>query len=132
MTDRSKDGRPAVASEGSLLAGLVACFYGLWTVLPNSNSWMVGWPWVVLWQGAVLLPVIGLLWQLWHQPWRSLSLGSAWNRWCGCALAVLLVSGLGAEFPVQARWYGVAAGGGLAALYGVKGWLGNHPEQKYP
>lgn len=119
---------PTPAANGALLAGLTFFFYGLWTLLPNSNSWMVAWPWVILWQAAVLLPVIGLLWQGWHLPGRSLHLSYGWNLWCGCALLVVCGSCWGAEFPVQARWYGVAALGGIATLYGLKGWLGGEPK----
>lgn len=117
-------GKPQSArANGSLLAGMVGFFYVLWTLLPNSNSWMVGWPWVVLWQAAVLLPVLWLLWQGWYLPGRSLSLGLGWNLGCGLTLIVLVLSGWGAEFPVQARWYSGAAVGALATLYGLKGWL---------
>ena len=119
MTDRQ--GR--AAGEGPLLAGSVGLFYALWTLLPNSNSWMVGWPWVVLWQAAVLMPVVWLLWQGWFLPSRSLSLGRGWNLWCGFTLLVLVLSSWQAEFPVQARWYSSAAVGAVATLYGLKGWL---------
>ncbi len=129
MDQPQRDAPPSATADGALLASLGLFFYGLWTLLPNSNSWMVGWPWVILWQGAVLLPIIGLLWQVWHLPWRSLSLGQGWNLWCGAALGVVVVSWMGAEFPVQARWYGGAAWGGIAALYGVRGWLGARPDQ---
>jgi O-antigen ligase len=87
---------------------------------------MVGWPWVVLWQGAVLLPVIWVLWQCWSLPGRSLGLG--WNLGCGLTLLVLVLSSWQAEFPVQARWYGGAALGAMATLYGLQGWL-TAPEQ---
>jgi hypothetical protein len=127
MTDSPSSVSPSPATNGALLAGLTFFFYGLWTLLPNSNSWMVGWPWVVLWQAAVLLPVIGLFWQGWHLSGRSLGYG--WNLWCGSALIVLLLSSWGAEFPALARWYGVAALGGIATLYGVQGWLRENPEQ---
>ncbi|WP_071992352.1 O-antigen ligase family protein [Leptolyngbya sp. PCC 6406] len=110
-------------ADAPLLARLLAVLYGIWTLLPNSNSWMVGWPWVVIWQGAVLLPSLWCLWQGWYQPRSRLALGFGWDRWMGVAVLALGISTWGALFPAQSRWQAMAALGGLAAVYGIHGWL---------
>jgi hypothetical protein len=84
---------------------------------------MVAWPWVLLWQAAVLLPTVWLLWQIWHQPWRRLSLGPSGNGWMVGAIAVLGLSTALAPYGDTARWHSLAASGGLAALYALNGWL---------
>ncbi|HEY9858208.1 MAG TPA: hypothetical protein V6D16_01795, partial [Candidatus Obscuribacterales bacterium] len=62
--------------KGSLLGLLVACFYVLFTLLPDSNTLVVSWPWVFLWQvGLACLP-LWLLWMVWHrQEWIWLGNG---------------------------------------------------------
>jgi len=60
------------APSWRLLGTLSAVFYGLFTLLPDSHSLMVAWPWVLIWQVALLCPLfwlIGLLWQ--HFPGNS-------------------------------------------------------------
>jgi uncharacterized protein involved in response to NO len=112
-----------VPVEGPLLARLTAGFYGFWTLLPNSNSWMVGWPWVAIWQGAVGLPVVWLLWQGWYQPPGRLGLGRGWTSWLGAAIALVLLSALTATFPHAARWQGFPVLGTLAAGVALHSWL---------
>lgn len=110
-------------ADGSLLALLVLGFYGLFTLLPGSNTLMVSWPWVFLWQVAWLLPVIWLLWQLWFKPVLRLRLGDGLDWIVLIAVIGLGTSTLLAEFPQQAFWYAWAALGAIAALYGLNGWL---------
>lgn len=112
--------RPA---DGLLMGLLLAVFYGVFTLLPGSNSMMVFWPWVFLWQVNVTLPVLWVLWQTWFTPLHQLRLGSHLDWVAGAAVLGLLLSTITAEFPAQARWYGWAALGTVAALYSVNGWL---------
>jgi uncharacterized protein involved in response to NO len=108
--------------EGQLLILLVAGFYVLFTLLPDSNSLMVSWPWVFLWQIALATPILWWIWQLWYQRhWQSLGLGL--DRLAAIALVGLIISPLFAEFPNQARWNSWAAIGFLAALYALNAWL---------
>ena len=109
--------------DGPLLAKLTAGLYGFWTLLPNSNSWMVGWPGVVLWQGAVGLPLVWLLWQGWYQPRGHLWVGWGWAGWLGAALALLGLSIFTAAFPHAARWQMFPALGTFAAGVALHGWL---------
>ncbi|HEY9877484.1 MAG TPA: O-antigen ligase family protein [Leptolyngbyaceae cyanobacterium] len=113
----------APATEGILLGLLTAVLYTLFTLLPSSNSNMVSWPWVFLWQISLMLPVLWLLWQLWVKPLPQFALGNRLD-WIALLLVVgLVVSTIAAQFPNQARWYAWAALCGLAALYALKGWL---------
>ena len=54
-------------SEGKIIGLLVAVFYGLLTLFPDSNTQFVTWPWVFLWQAGLMFPCLWLLWQLWQQ-----------------------------------------------------------------
>jgi uncharacterized protein involved in response to NO len=115
--------RSSAATDGTLLGLLTAAFYALFTLLPGSSTLMVSWPWVFLWQVAFTLPILWLLWQVWHRPLGHLALGSGLDGVAALALLGLGISTLGAEFPAQARWYAWVAVGGLAALYALHGWL---------
>ncbi|MGB3201438.1 MAG: O-antigen ligase family protein [Nodosilinea sp.] len=123
MTEDASQLKPAASdsSDGTLLALLTAAFYVMFTLLPGSSTLMVSWPWVFLWQVGLTLPILWLLWQLWHRPVERLGHGLDWVALL--AIAGLVVSTLGADFPAQARWYGWAAMGAIAALYALGGWL---------
>lgn len=110
-------------ADGSLIGLLTAAFYVLFTLLPGSNTLMVSWPWVFVWQVGLLLPVVWLLWQLWFRPLDQLRLGSGLDWIALMAAIALVLSTLRAEFFQQALWYAWAALGALAALYALKGWL---------
>jgi len=112
---------------GRLLAILTAAFYGLFTLLPNSKSLMVVWPWVFIWQMALLTPMLWLLWQV-GLGRRFHGLGKRWDAIAVLGIVGLLVANLGAEFPNQAHWYGWAALGVLAGLYALHHWLWNPQE----
>jgi tetratricopeptide (TPR) repeat protein len=118
----SPKSEPSDQSQGRLLALLTTSFYALFTLLPDSNSLMVSWPWVFIWQVALLTPMLWLLWQVWQQKqWQSLGLGLDWI--VAIAILSLIISNLGAEFPNQARWYSWSALGFIAALYAVFYWI---------
>ncbi len=114
---------PAPPAEGHLLGLLTIGLYALWTVLPGSSTLMVSWPWVAVWQGALLVPWLWLLWQLWHKPCGHLALGHGLDWVAALTLVILVVSMAMAEFPATARWYGWAALTGGASLYALRGWL---------
>ena len=113
----------AKTADGTLLALLVAAFYVLFTLLPGSSTLMLMWPWVFLWQVTLTLPVLWLLWQLWHKPLSAFALGHGLDWVALLTVVGLGISSLSAEFPVQARWHTWAALAGLAALYALRGWL---------
>lgn len=109
----------------SLLPGAIASatlgFYVLFTLLPNSNSLMVKWPWVFIWQFGLMLGPLALLLQLWQKSFRRLGHWLDWiaGAWC---VGLLLSAGF-AQFQHQAVWYGWAAICGIAFLYALNTWL---------
>lgn len=108
-------------TSGRLLALLIAAFYGLFTLLPNSNSLMVSWPWVFIWQVGLICPVLWLLGLLWQR--RLAWLGNRIDWVVGLLVAGLVISSSLAPFPMQARWYSWAVFCFLAALYALNTWL---------
>jgi tetratricopeptide (TPR) repeat protein len=114
---------PKDAVDGTLLGLLTLALYTLFTLLPGSSTMMTAWPWVFLWQIALLLPILWLLWQVWHKPLASLALGAGLDGVVALAVLGLGISALAAEFHGQALWYTWAALGGLAALYALRGWF---------
>jgi len=114
-------------AQGNLLGLLTAAFYSLFTLLPNSNSLMVAWPWVFIWQVGLLCPVLWLLGLLWQKRLRWLGAGFDWLA--GLLLVGLIISAGLAPFPMQARWYSWAVFCFLAALYALSTWL-SVPERR--
>ncbi|MBT9311361.1 O-antigen ligase family protein [Leptothoe kymatousa] len=110
-------------ADGNLIGLLSVGFYSLFTLLPSSHSLMVSWPWVAVWQVALVLPIIWLLWQLWFKPLSAFKLGSGLDWPIALLVIGLAISTLFAEFPNQAIWYSWAALGGVAAIYALCGWL---------
>ena len=96
-------------------------FYILFTLLPNSNSLMVKWPWVFIWQFGLMLGPLAILFQLWRRSFRRLGggLDGLAIAWC----IALLFSAAIAPFPHQAFWYGWAAICNIAFLYALNAWL---------
>lgn len=117
------------AAQGNLLGLLTAAFYGLFTLLPNSNSLMVAWSWVFVWQVGLLCPVFWLLGLLWQR--RLCWLGHQLDWLVGLLIVGLMVSAGLAPFPMQAHWYSWAAFCFLAALYALSTWLAV-PERRSP
>ncbi|MEO0644768.1 MAG: O-antigen ligase family protein [Cyanobacteria bacterium J06650_10] len=125
MQPSSELSRSSTHSSSSLLPkaisfGIVG-FYVLFTLLPNSNSLMVKWPCVFIWQFGLMLGPVMLLFQLWQGSFRKLG---ARLDWLAIAWTVALVfSASLAEFTHQAFWYTWAALCSLAFLYVLNAWL---------
>ena len=119
----SQSPKSAVTSnaDGNLLVLLVGIFYVLFSLI-SSNQTIV-WPWVALWQAALILPMVWLLWQVWYKPLGRFRLGNGFDWLAAIALLGLVISTLATAFHQPAVWYGVGVLSGLAALYGLVGWL---------
>jgi uncharacterized protein involved in response to NO len=117
----SRSTSAAFASYRDILGPLAASFYALFTLLPDSSSLVVSWPWVFIWQVALLLPWLWLLRHIWIQR-QIPTLGYGLDYGVGLAVLGLVGSTLLAEFPQQARWYGWAALCGLTAFYALHAW----------
>ncbi|MBW4695051.1 MAG: O-antigen ligase family protein [Lyngbya sp. HA4199-MV5] len=109
------------ATQGNLLGVLTAAFYGLFTLLPNSNSLIVAWPWVFIWQVGLVCPVLWLLGLLWQRQLRWLGQQLDWLA--GLLVVGLILSAGLAAFPMQAHWYSWATFCFLAGLYALSSWL---------
>jgi uncharacterized protein involved in response to NO len=118
-----------LSKSKDILGLLTAGFYALFTLLPDSSSLVVSWPWVFVWQVALLLP---WLWLLRHGWIQKQLIGLGYRLDYGVILAVLGLIGstLLAAFPQQARWYSWAAFCALAALYALNAWCGANPGQR--
>lgn len=112
----------AARQEGILLGLLSATGYALFTLLPDSHSLMVAWPWVLLWQATVGVPLLWFLQVLAYQR-RVQPLGNGFDGVVLLLLLALGISGTLSAFPNQARWYGWALLGGIAVLYPLGAWL---------
>ncbi|MGA1621763.1 MAG: hypothetical protein ACO36E_03425, partial [Synechocystis sp.] len=118
---------PNPSTAGRLLGLLTGALYTLFTLLPNSSSLIVSWPWVFIWQAMLLLAVLWGLWQIGQdRRLTPLGLGSDWLVLLG-AIAVMC-SVIGAEFSQQARWYGWVWLSFMAALYALRTWLNSRPQ----
>ena len=117
------------ATQGNLLGVLTAAFYGCFTLLPNSNSLMVAYPWVFVWQVGLFCPVLWLLGLLWQGRLHWLRHGFDWL--IGLLLLGLVLSAGLAPAPMQAHWYSWATFCCLAALYALSTWLAV-PERRSP
>ena len=89
-------------SSIKILGFLTACFYISFTLVPDSHSVIVLFPFVSLWQVGLLFPVLWLLLLFWQGKVRVLGNGLDW-------LVGLLVLGIAsgtvlAEFPQPAIW----------------------------
>lgn len=118
----------ASRQEGKLIGLLLGAGYVLFTLLPDSHSLMVAWPWVFLWQFTVVLPLLWWVWLLLYQRrWQLLGNGLDWGL--GLLGIGIVVTTVFAEFRNQSLWYGIAAFGGLAAVYALTAWL-RTPERR--
>ncbi len=112
----------SISSQRRDILGLLGIgFYIVFTLLPDSSSLLVSWPWVFIWQVALFLPWLWLLRQWWIEN-RFTPLGFGLDYGVGLAIAGVTLSTLFAQFPQQARWYGWAALCGIAALYALSEW----------
>jgi tetratricopeptide (TPR) repeat protein len=110
-------------SSGTLLGLLTLCFYGVLTLLPGSSTMIYAWPWVFLWQMALILPILWLLWQLWFRPMHQFQLGNGFDWLALLWLLGLIVSTAGSEFYAHSLWQAWGALGYLAAVYALTGYL---------
>ena len=111
-----------------LLGLLGFSLYALFTLLPDSSTLMVAWPWVLMWQVALLCPVLWLMIQIWTDGRQRLGNGLDWIA--GVAVVAIVQSGITAVFPQQARWAGIAALCVVAALYACSHYMGDNPKRQ--
>ncbi len=111
MTDSS---RPS--THGHLISWIVLFLYGLFTLLPNSNSLAVDYPWVLLYQSCFLGGFFWFLARLWLVGKLS-SLGKGWDIWSLMILLATFISITFAQFKAQAIWNAITVICSLATVY---------------
>lgn len=116
-------------SSGQLLMLLTGFFYLLFTLIPDSHSLMVAWPWVFIWQVALICPVLWFLSILVTDNCFP-QLGNKIDWWVALLIFALIVSSIFAELPQEAIWYSWATLCLLTALYALNHWL-DSTQQRY-
>ena len=106
-----------LSDDRPLLIWLVAGLYVLLTLLPDSSTLVLSWPWVLLWQAIFVSAIAWFLLLL--AKGRLQRLGWGLDALAGLFLLNLTVSTLCSPFAQQAFWHSFAAVGLLAALYAL-------------
>ncbi|OIP68772.1 MAG: hypothetical protein AUK48_15205 [Oscillatoriales cyanobacterium CG2_30_44_21] len=104
-------------STGRLILQLGLAAYILFTLLPDSSTQMVSFPWVLLWQlGLLCFAIAGLL-NLWRRDRPFYLLGNGFDWVIGSGFVTLCLSTMFSQFPQQGMWHSLTAFGYFAALY---------------
>jgi uncharacterized protein involved in response to NO len=106
------------STRTSLLPVLVAAFYGLLTLIPNSHSLIVSWPWVAVWQLAFVSPLLWLALQM-GQGRRLVRFGEPRDWWLGAAAIATIVSMVRSPLGLQSQWQGWIVLACLGAVYAL-------------
>ncbi|WP_190315994.1 O-antigen ligase family protein [Pseudanabaena sp. UWO310] len=114
---------PNFMSTGRLIVQLGIAAYILFTLLPDSSTQMVAFPWVMLWQVGLLCFAIAGLLNLWRQQKPFYLLGSGFDWGIGASTIALCLSTMFAQFPNQGMWYSLTAFGYFIALYVTNNFL---------
>ncbi|OYQ66248.1 hypothetical protein B9G53_04450 [Pseudanabaena sp. SR411] len=110
-------------STGRLIVQLGFAAYILFTLLPDSSTQMVTFPWVLLWQVGLLCFAIAGLLNLWRHEKPFYLLGSGFDWAIGAGLVTLCLSTMFSRFPNQGMWYSLTAFGYFIALYVTNNFL---------
>ncbi len=115
-------------STGRLIIQLGFAAYILFTLLPDSSTQMVSFPYVLLWQmGLLCLAIAGLL-NLWRREKPFYLLGNGFDWAIGSGFVTLCLSTIFSQFPNQSMWYSLTAFGYLMALYVTNNFLHISPK----
>jgi len=104
-------------STGRLIVQLGIAAYILFTLLPDSSTQMVAFPFVLIWQVGLLCFAIAGLLNLWRREKPFYLLGSGFDWAIGLGVVTLCLSTIFSQFPNQGMWYSLTAFGYFAALY---------------
>ncbi|MFM7603257.1 MAG: O-antigen ligase family protein [Pseudanabaena sp.] len=110
-------------STGRLIVQLGIAAYILFTLLPDSSTQMVTFPWVLLWQVGLLCFAIAGLLNLWRREKSFYLLGSGLDWAVGAGFVTLCLSTMFSRFPNQGMWYSLTAFGYFMALYVTNNFL---------
>ena len=107
---------------GWLLWPSLGVFVGF-SWLPLSYYRMVGWPWILLWQGGFLALLLGGMAQLRQLQRPFYKLGHGLDGWLLALGVVLALSSLGSPFPRVALWNASLAVTYGLGLYAYRNWV---------
>jgi tetratricopeptide (TPR) repeat protein len=110
-------------NTGRLIIQLGIAAYILFTLLPDSSSQMVSFPWVMLWQMGLLCFAIAGLLNLWRKGSPFYLLGNGFDWAIGSGFVTLCLSTMFSRFPNQGMWYSLTAFGYLIAVYVTNNFL---------
>jgi tetratricopeptide (TPR) repeat protein len=110
-------------NTGRLIIQLGIAAYVLFTLLPDSSSQMVAFPWVMLWQMGLLCFAIAGLLNLWRKGSPFYLLGNGFDWAIGSGFVTLCLSTMFSRFPNQGMWYSLTAFGYLIAVYVTNNFL---------
>ncbi|AFZ43517.1 O-antigen polymerase [Halothece sp. PCC 7418] len=116
-------------SSGQLFALLTGFFYILLTLIPDSHSLMVAWPWVLIWQVGIICPVLWFLSILLRENCFP-QLGNKIDIWIALVIISLIITTLYAEIPQKAIWYSWTTLCLILALYALNHGLVS-PQKRY-
>ena len=108
---------------GRLIIQLGIAAYILFTLLPDSSTQMVSFPWVLLWQVGLLCFAIAGLLNLWRRENPFYLLGNGLDWVIGSGFVTLCLSTMFSQFPNQSMWYSLTAFGYFIALYVTNNFL---------
>lgn len=103
--------------SGRLLGLLGILIYVIFTLLPDSSTQMVLWPWVLIWQAGLLCFVLVAVLNLWQTRQPFFLLGNNLDWAIALCFITLCLSATFATFPHQALWYSLIAFACLIMIY---------------
>ncbi len=116
---------------GGLLLGWGWLCYALFSLLPDSTTAMLSFPWVSIWQAGLLCVAIACVLRLWQYKHEFYWLGNGLDWGALLAVVAISLSTITAQYPSYALWYALTALGFIAAFYvmhnylhSVKDWQG--------
>jgi len=101
-------------AKPSLLQPLLVGLYVIFTLLPDSSTVVLAWPWVAIWQ--VFWLGWGVLWVMAALQRQPIGLGLWGDRLVRVGMIGALGLAIAATQPTQALWYTVPVLGAIAAL----------------
>ncbi|MDX2100776.1 MAG: O-antigen ligase family protein [Leptolyngbyaceae cyanobacterium bins.59] len=130
MQEQGARGKPeetqiSISTSGNWLLGVGLLLLSIFFCAPRSYALMVRWPWVLLWQIALLIIASWTLFRLrlFQVPFRLLGHPFDWAM--GLTGLSLLLSTLFAFRPMSSLWYFIMAAGYGVALYAVVNFFGS-------
>ncbi|MDX1978343.1 MAG: tetratricopeptide repeat protein [Pseudanabaenaceae cyanobacterium bins.68] len=115
-------------TTGRLLVFLGVLAHLLFTLLPDSSSLVVSYPWTLLWQSGLLVFVITALLLLWRRQIPFFLLGSQLDWGVGLFFSALCLATIFSPFAQNSLWYSLIGFAMIAVVYTLNNHL-NHGDR---